>query len=79
MMMIQRERLLENSASLHKKLVEIGGKDRQELRPFEERRPGVKSFSKNTLIEIKPAHVAIDPDVRQAHRQFRIQNAIVTN
>ena len=50
--------------ALHEELVEIGGEDGEKLGPFQQGRTLVESLGKNTLIEIQPAQIAIDPNVR---------------
>ncbi len=54
-------RLAKHSLALHEELVEVGGKDGEELCPFEQRRAFVQRLGEHALVEVEPAQITVDP------------------
>src|SRR5262245_52772046 len=55
----------EGGDALHEELVEIGREDRQVFQTLEERGASILRLGENAAIELQPAEVAIDPQIRE--------------
>src|SRR5580700_3034561 len=51
--------------AFHEKLVEIRREDREEFSPLEQRCALVEGFGKDTLVEVEPAQVTVEPNARE--------------
>ena len=60
--------LAQHRHPLHEELVEIGREDREELDPFEQRRPLIERLGEHAAIEFEPPEVPVEPDRRQLGR-----------
>ena len=60
--------LAQHRHPLHEKLVEVGREDREELDPFEQRRPLIEGLGEHTAVELEPAEVPVEPDRRELGR-----------
>ena len=59
--------------ALHEELVEVGGEDRQELEPLEQRHAFVERLGQHPAIELEPAQVPVEPGVLEHPRaQFHV-------
>ena len=68
-----------HSHALHEELVEVRGKDRQELRPLQQRRALIQRLGQDSLVEVQPAQVPIDPHLLQSGGQGCIEYPMVAN
>src|SRR5262249_1075713 len=73
------QRLTQDGDPFHEELIEVGSKDRQEFGPFEQRRALVHRLSQDALVKVQPAHVPIDPDVRQRRGNLYVQHSFITD
>ncbi len=48
---------------LHEELVQVRRENRQELQPLEQRSALVQSLRQHAVVEIQPAHIAVDPNL----------------
>ena len=54
--------------ALHEELVEVGRENREELDPFEQRRPLIECLGEHAAVEFEPAEVPVEPDRRELSR-----------
>src|ERR1700728_4107516 len=77
--LFRRARLPKHSHALHEKLIEVRRENGQKLRPLQQRIALIKRLGQHSLVEIKPAQIAVDPHFRQFRCQRRIQYSVIAN
>ncbi len=60
-----REHRSQRPDALHEELIQVGGKDREELEPLEQRRAVVERLAQDTPVELEPAQVPVEPRLAQ--------------
>src|SRR5882757_10800697 len=71
--------MAKDSFALHEEFVEVGSKDGEELCSFQQRRPLIQSLGEDTLVEVQPAQISIQPHGWEAGGQRCIQCSMVAN
>ena len=69
----------EGGHALHEEFVEIRGEDGEELGAFEEGCTLVERFGEDAFVEIEPAEITVDPDLRKLGGKLFVENAVVAD